>query len=498
MGIYNNTNADHHNVYDNFGRVIPAYTSTAPESSDASDLGLPPKPKKPNEPDIAPQLQMYYRTKPEESKPNEDAPKVPYVGGEPVLSDGTKTGSGFYDQLRESKNNKKGIRYNVFAGSQRVTTPVLPRQSGVSVVNDDGLGTPNLNIPIKGAPDVMDRTLNGKKDLLDIKNAKINPVTIKDPTPPKVDTRPGWIKVRDYLYDEEKIRKESDIRAKTMALGDAARNIFNLAFTIGGATPQDFGGYSPATAERQAYDQGVQARDAKAYQLYQMKMAEDKSKMDAERAAALNQSKIDMNNSTINRNNATTQKTIQDMKIAAEKYPYELQGMIADTQYKIMHASKEEAEASMQKLELEIKNKYGEAEAKAQIDRLKAAATSSYASANSSNASAEKTRQEISQGKKSATAPVWQNGKYSDEYEWDLGSGENNETRKNIASALANYARAKGWVKDTENGASSLEQVYSAVMQNASDPQVQRVLSNYGKLRKRASSSAESKRGSNI
>lgn len=311
------------------------------------------------------------------------------------------------------------------------------------------------------------------------------------PTAP-VDNRTEYQKFRDSMYDEEKLRKESNRRQMVFAIGDALRNIGNLYYTTKGATPQNFGGYSPALEEQQRYEKGKAQRDATAYQLYSQKLAQDKAKADAERQAALDGSKIAYQN-------AQTQKILQDIGINAQKYPYEIQGMIADAAYKVAHAGNEEAKAAMSKLELAIKDKYGEQEAAATVAKIKAQTSSAYASAEASRASAansyasaEKTRGEIKDGKEPTTAPIWNNGKYDYEYEWDLGSNKNENTRRNIASALANYAQTKTWVKDSDQGAASLEQVYSAVMQHAEDPVVQKVLSKYGKKVRRKSAGSSS------
>lgn len=183
------------------------------------------------------------------------------------------------------------------------------------------------------------------------------------------DNRSAYQKFRDDMYDEEKIRKESDKRAKIYAVGDALRHLGNLYYTSHDASPQKYG-TAPATEERDRYEQGRANRDALAYKYYQADQKQKMDEADLARKAALAQDKIATNQSTRDKNAAQVAKWAQESKIQLEKFPIEMQGLAADVAYKMAHADYEGAKASEAQLNAELTAKYGEKEAQLKLANL--------------------------------------------------------------------------------------------------------------------------------
>ena len=315
---------------------------------------------------------------------------------------------------------------------------------------------------------------------------KAHPIEQRGVNTPTPDTRSAYQKFRDSMYDEDKIRKQSNTRARIMALRDAIVNIGNLGTTIAGATPQNFGSYLPSVQERQSYEAGKQARDAKAQQVFGVMQTEAANKAKAAIDEAKARADIDAKEGTRAYKEAATKKILQDININAAMFEPKYKKMLGDLAITLADADKAEADAKEAKVRAAITEKYGPAEAEAKIAHIKAQSASAYASAAASYANAEESRESAAEKRNKrdepTTAPVFSNGKYDFEYEWDLGSNKDENTRKNIASALARRLRQQGWLKESEDGGTiSLEEIYARAMEHADDPGIQAVLATFGK-----------------
>lgn len=216
------------------------------------------------------------------------------------------------------------------------------------------------------------------------------------------DNRSEFQKFRDQMYDEEKIRKESDKRAKIYAVGDALRNLGNLYF-VGSkdASPQKFS-VDMGTQEREKYEQGRQNRDALAYQYYNADLKQKMAQAEQARKDTLAANEIARGNSTIQYNDARTKKTLQDMGIQAEKYPYEIQKLMGEAVSAKANGDLKTWESRIKELEyqntptsLDLANKLKQA----QINHQNASATSALASARYHNAQTAKTMKEMEDSK---------------------------------------------------------------------------------------------------
>lgn len=257
-------------------------------------------------------------------------------------------GDTFYDQYRMDKGigttsdssvvMKEGITAPV---TTRVTTQtpngnVMHMGSNAGVQNNKMAMEQNLGIPVDAGPGSNYEDKNG---VVEYKNNN----TYQPYASQVKDTRSDYQKFRDSLFDEEKMRRESDRKAKIMAIGDALRHMGNLYYTTQGASPQNYGTESPAMKERLTYEQGYAQREAVAQKRYAAELAAEKAKVDAAREAALANSKISYQT-------AQTNKILQDMGIQAEKYPYEMQEIAAKAAEHIAKGEKAKYDAEIARL----------------------------------------------------------------------------------------------------------------------------------------------------
>lgn len=227
-------------------------------------------------------------------------------------------------------------------------------KNGVSYVKDENVGTEN----VYGTPYTPDANLR-----------------YAPPTPTRNLT---YADFRDAMYGPEAEReKRANRQAKIQAVGDALRHIGNLATTIGSdkmgrAIPQQFK-TSPAQQTLAEYKAERKERDAMGYQQLmnwqkqkQLEYNNAIKQQEAARKGAETQANL------IYRD-AQTKKIIQDMGIQAEKYPYEIKKLVADTVKAAADGDKATFEAGMKKIDFE---KYPELKAlEIQGERLKNAKT---------------------------------------------------------------------------------------------------------------------------
>ena len=323
----------------------------------------------------------------------------------------------------------------------------------------------------------------------------IHPIKTKTPqysvgnTPsmtPKTDTRSAYQKFRDSMYDEDKIRKESERRTKILAVGDALRHLGNLYYTTNHAVPQQLSTTPDAVTERDNYEKGREARDAKAYSLYTAKQKEDIAAADKARKDALNQADIEYKGSQTKLNMYKIQGQALDNYMKEQRWPYELQTLMGEA----LEAKGKGDQAIYDAKIKEAKAKYADKAEELEIALTKAKIDETKASAAALRAQVEKTRQEIRQGKGDLSYPVYNSqGKYDPTSHYVISG----ESRKNLVHTMAEYVTDKGWAhgKATEGidargrATTTYEQpteqeVLMALLEHADDKYVQRAFSKFG------------------
>lgn len=303
-----------------------------------------------------------------------------------------------------------------------------------------------------------------------------------------------WQEMRDYLYGSEADRlRDAKKRAMITAIGDSLRHIGNLGFTIGHASPQQYQ-TSPAMAISEDYKQGKKERDATSYQMYAQKQKEKIAEFDRQMKLGELAEKQRLNDSTIEKNHATTQKTLVDMKINAEKYPWEIKELMAK-------AAKTGAEADMAEVKAAIEREYGPKEAEAKIGEIKAATAHHYASAESArksgdaaimNAQTNAKRNSVLNKKTEAEIRELESGK-KDKVRMPTGDANTMlEVNKNDMTPLGNKMRGiaqrkgKDWLGDNYDGKAfenmSSSDLLILAYDHLDDPEVAKALKSYGKL----------------
>lgn len=388
---------------------------------------------------------------------------------------------------------KQPVTRNVFAPKPLIEPNLNPALGGKTIGTDASRLAPIGSTPQtnpNGAPTIV-QPVQPSAQLDFSKPAKTQNTEKTQPM--------NYQQFRDAMFgSEEEKRKKANNMAKVLAIGDALRHIGNLAYVSGMgpgaggafASPQQYK-TAPAGEEVAKYDAGKKERDAMGWQAMKYAQAQRAAQLDREikqnQWAAEQAEKQRKNDADIKYRNAQTDKTLMDMQINAEKYPYEIKELIA-------RAAKTGADADLAIAKAEIEKKYGPQEAEAKISEIKASTAQHYASAESSRASAAKTRKETAQIDNDVIKfPVWSkdgSGKmrYQDR---DYTMPNNKSTKQNVVNQLADYAKKQGWVSAStgagdnahEEGGSSksaeyaTDAMFNAIMEHASDPQVQRVIS---------------------
>lgn len=254
---------------------------------------------------------------------------------------------------------------------------------------------------------------------------------------------------RRSLYDEDKIRRQSDTRAKVMALGDAIRHIGNLGFTMAGATPQTFKD-APATQERADYEQGKQLRDQYAYQRWS-----DQQKRDI---AAAEQARKDLElkwniagkQADIEFKNTQTGKLLQEIGYNEKNYPIQLQKSIAEYNNLVAQGRLKEAQANLE----EIKAKWLPKEKQSLINRNNAAAAAS--------------RSTVNVNSQRAALLKKQNDNYESDHSFEVPNPNDpsknylirKENKGSFDQSMRGLASRKGWKASAEEGTTLLDLAY--------------------------------------
>lgn len=276
---------------------------------------------------------------------------------------------------------------------------------------------------------------------------------------------------RDRMYDEDKIRRQSDTRAKIMAVGDALRHIGNLGFTSANASPQKYT-TAPATEERANYEAGREARDAMAYKRWASEQQREIQKAEQARKDAQAQWDIAGKQSTISLNNAREQQIAQNMKINWAKLEPEMQKLGAEAVKAIALGDKAKADALV--AEAKAKN----AELGQQLDnQLKQAKIATQKSQQSANyARANKYNSDGGSGGtrgKDEVTVIGYKGKMT----------RNKDFKGDKLRNAYNYALQKGWVNDVSTGS---DYESKPPTENAMSNEIHRVLTSGNNPKNRA------------
>ena len=276
---------------------------------------------------------------------------------------------------------------------------------------------------------------------------------------------------RDRMYDEDKIRRQSDTRAKIMAVGDALRHIGNLGFTSANASPQKYT-TAPGTEERANYEAGREARDAMAYKRWASEQQREIQKAEQARKDAQAQWDIAGKQSTISLNNAREQQIAQNMKINWAKLEPEMQKLGAEAVKAIALGDKAKAEALVSEakaknaeLGLELDNQLK----RAKIATQKSQQTANYARANKYNSDSGSGG---TRGKDEVTV-IGYKGKMT----------RNKDFKGDKLRNAYNYALQKGWVNDVSTGS---DYDSKPPTENAMSNEIHRVLTSGNNPKNRA------------
>lgn len=291
---------------------------------------------------------------------------------------------------------------------------------------------------------------------------------------------------RRSMYDEDKIRRRSDARAKVMALGDALRHIGNLGYTVAGATPQQYR-TAPGTQEREDYEQGFNNREALAYNRYANKQKQKIAEAEQARKDLQLQWDVAKKQSDIGLNTAKEKQIALNMDLQMDKYPYEKRKLIGEAVQAIAAGNEKEAKAKIAQLEAEhlpIAQKLADQLTEAKIGQAKASGQAALTNANANMirarsgaavdaAKVKKINSDIAKGEKGLTF----SGAYNYRLKKDLTASQK--------AALVDKLHKRGKVGNSDwlsytSGSMSADKIIGDAIVYGTSQETRDILSSYG------------------